>query len=94
MKREIEILPERNILKSAGLAAVNAKSPFGQRGEIASSFYMVLYVALSIPAIGVGVAAQFFGLQLAGVAFSIMVAALALLALLILLVHRGESEPS
>lgn len=41
----------------AGLAAVNAKSPPGQRGEIASSFYMVLYVAISVPVIGVGVAA-------------------------------------
>jgi biotin transporter BioY len=50
------------------------------------------YIALSIPVIGVGVAAQLFGLQLTGVAFSVMVAALALLALLILLVHPGESE--
>jgi MFS family permease len=78
----------------AGLAAVNAKSPSGQRGEIASSFYVVLYVALSIPVIGVGGAAQLFGLQLAGVAFSVMVAALSLLALLILLVHPGGSEAS
>jgi MFS family permease len=73
----------------AGLAAINAQSPSTQRGEIASSFFIVLYVALSIPVIGVGVAAQVFGLQMAGVAFSVIMAILALIALIILVTRPG-----
>ncbi|HEX4715348.1 MAG TPA: MFS transporter [Ktedonobacteraceae bacterium] len=76
----------------AGLAAINAQSPAAQRSEIASSFFVVLYVAISFPVIGVGIAAQAFGLQLAGVAFSAIVAILALIALIILLVRPVEQS--
>lgn len=75
----------------AGLAAINAQSPSTQRGEIASSFFVVLYVAISIPIIGVGVAAQIFGLQVAGVVFSVIMAILALIALIIL-VTRPDAQ--
>lgn len=68
----------------AGMAAVTAASPGKHRGEIASTFFVVLYVALSIPVIGVGIAAMSIGLRQAGVAFAIAVAGLALMALLIL----------
>lgn len=73
----------------AGLAAINAQSPSTQRGEIASSFFVVLYIAISIPIIGVGVAAQIFGLQVAGIAFSVIMAILALIALIILVTRPG-----
>lgn len=69
----------------AGLAAVTAAGPAQRRGEVASSFFVVLYVAISIPVIGVGLAAAAFGLPTAGIGFAIAVAVLALLAVLGLL---------
>ncbi len=61
----------------AGLAAVNAEAPVARRADVASTYFVVLYVALSLPVIGVGVAADLVGLQAAGIAFSVLVAALA-----------------
>ena len=39
---------------AAGLAAVNAAAPADRRAATASSFFVVCYVAISIPVIGVG----------------------------------------
>lgn len=61
----------------AGLGAVNAGSPPERRSEVASSFFLVLYVAISLPVIGVGVASAAFGLVTAGVVFSGLVALVA-----------------
>jgi MFS family permease len=61
----------------AGLAALNADAPAQHRAEVASSFFVVAYVALSIPVIGVGILAQAAGLRAAGLVFTIAVAALA-----------------
>jgi MFS family permease len=66
------------VVIGAGLAAINQRAPVEQRGETASSFFVVMYVGLSLPVIGVGVAAQSFGLRGAGIAFSAAVAALVL----------------
>ncbi|HEX6679531.1 MAG TPA: MFS transporter [Gaiellaceae bacterium] len=66
------------VVIGAGLAAINQRAPIEQRGETASSFFVVMYVGLSLPVIGVGVAAQSFGLREAGIAFSAAVAALVL----------------
>ncbi|HEX5314838.1 MAG TPA: MFS transporter [Gammaproteobacteria bacterium] len=68
----------------AGLAAISARSPADRRAEITSSFFVVLYVALSLPVIGLGIAAASVGLRIAGVAFAIAVGILALVALLAL----------
>ncbi|MCH6160999.1 MFS transporter [Streptomyces marispadix] len=61
----------------AGLAAVNAEAPVERRADVASTYFVVLYVALSLPVIGVGVAADLVGLRAAGIAFSVVVAVLA-----------------
>ena len=76
----------------AGLGAVNANSPPERRGEVASTFFVVLYVAISLPVIGVGAVAQGPGLVPAGVAFAAIVATLAAIALAILL-RRTKPEP-
>ncbi|MGH8128990.1 MAG: MFS transporter, partial [Gammaproteobacteria bacterium] len=76
----------------AGMAAVTAASPPERRGEVASTFFVVLYVAISIPVIGVGVAAQSLGLQKAGVWFAIFVGVLALIALLTLVRRRSSNS--
>ncbi|MDT5025357.1 MAG: hypothetical protein QOE61_1783 [Micromonosporaceae bacterium] len=54
----------------AGLAAVNERSPAAERGAVASSFFVVMYVAISLPVIGEGVLAQEIGLRAAGVTFA------------------------
>ena len=68
----------QGLVIGAGLAAINQRAPVAQRGEVASSFFVVMYVGLSLPVIGVGVAAHAFSLRSAGIAFSAAVAALAL----------------
>ena len=73
----------------SALAAVNQASPPAQRAEIASSFFVVAYVAISVPVIGVGVLAQSAGLETAGVVFACVVAALAAVVLLLLARSRG-----
>jgi MFS family permease len=68
----------QGLVIGAGLAAINQRAPVEHRGETASSFFVVMYVGLSVPVIGVGVAAHAFGLRSAGIAFSAAVAALVL----------------
>lgn len=68
----------------AGLAAVNARSPAERRAEVASSFFAVMYVAIALPVIGVGILAGIIGLRAAGLTFTAVVAALAAVVLLLL----------
>jgi MFS family permease len=62
----------------AGLTTVESRSPSGQRAEVASSFFVVSYVAISLPIVGIGVAAQAVGLRTAGIVFTGLVGVLAL----------------
>jgi MFS family permease len=73
----------------SALAAVNQASPPAQRGEIASSFFVVAYVAISVPVIGEGLLAQSAGLETAGVVFACAVATLGAVVLLLLARSRG-----
>jgi MFS family permease len=68
----------QGLVIGAGLAAINQRAPVERRGETASSFFVVMYVGLSLPVIGVGLASQAFSLRTAGIAFSVAVAALVL----------------
>jgi MFS family permease len=72
----------------AGMGAVTAASPAERRGEVASTFFVVLYVAISIPVVGIGVVADTIGLRVAGIGFSIAVAILAAFALASLMLRR------
>jgi MFS family permease len=74
----------------AGLTAINAKSPADRRAEVASSFFVVAYVAISIPVVGVGLLAQSAGLRTAGLVFAAVVAALSA-TVLVLLAREGDS---
>ncbi|HEY1523201.1 MAG TPA: MFS transporter [Solirubrobacteraceae bacterium] len=73
----------------AALAAVNEASPPDQRAEVASSFFVVAYLAISIPVIGEGVLAQAAGLRTAGIVFAAAVAVLAAVVVTMLLRRRG-----
>ena len=54
-----------------------SRSVTAARSEVSSSFFLVLYVAISIPVIGVGAGAQVFGLVPTAVVFAGIVALLA-----------------
>jgi hypothetical protein len=77
----------------AGLATVNSKSPAARRAEVASSFFVVSYVALSLPIVGIGIAAQAAGLRDAGIVFTGLVGALAL-SVMVSLVRRQSVAPA
>ena len=79
----------QGLVIGAGLAAINQRAPVEQRGETASSFFVVMYVGLSVPVIGTGIAAHSLGLRTAGIAFSAAVAAL-VLAVLASLARAGD----
>jgi len=68
----------QGLVLGAALAAINQRAPVEHRAETASSFFVVMYVGLSVPVIGVGVAADVWSLRGAGIAFSFAVAALVL----------------
>jgi hypothetical protein len=74
----------------AGLAAVNAAAPPERRAEVASSFFVVAYLAISVPVIGVGVLAETAGLRAAGLVFAGVVAALSAAALILLARQRDR----
>lgn len=76
---------------SNGLASVTAKVAPAHRAEVTSTFFVVLFVAISVPVVGEGLAAQVWGLRTAGVVFTLAVAVLALVALAALL--RQQRAP-
>ncbi|HEU5477760.1 MAG TPA: MFS transporter [Gaiellaceae bacterium] len=59
----------QGVIVSAGLAAIAERAPAERRGETASSFFVVLYVGLSVPVIAAGVAIHFTSLRSAGIGF-------------------------
>jgi MFS family permease len=66
----------------AGLASINERAPADERGAVDSTFFVVAYLALSLPIIGVGVLTKAIGLRDAGLVFSGCVALIALAVLL------------
>ena len=66
----------------SGLAAINEATPADRRGEVVSSFFVVAYVAISVPVVGVGVVAELSSIRTAGLILAAAVAALALIVLL------------
>jgi MFS family permease len=78
---------------SRGLAAVAERTPPERRAEVSSSYFVVAYVAIAVPVVGVGLAAGAWGLRTTGVSFAIAVAVLAAVCLVaILREERGESR--
>ena len=71
----------QSICFSRGLAAISELTPPGRRAEITSAYFVVAYVAISLPVIGEGFVARVWGLQTAGVVFAAAVAVMALVCL-------------
>lgn len=74
----------------AGLGAVGTAAPQEVRGTVVATFFLVLYVAISVPVIAVGAATQVVGLVPTAIAFSAIIAAMALVAAA--LTHRAVRE--
>ena len=79
---------------SRGLAAVAERTPADRRAEVSSSYFVVAYVAISLPVVGEGLAAQDWGLQTAGVTFAVAVGVLSTICLVAILVLEARQSRS
>jgi MFS family permease len=77
---------------SRGLAAVAERTPADRRAEVSSTYFVVAYVAISLPVVGEGIAAQQWGLQTAGETFAIAVAILSAICLVGILVLEARQS--
>jgi MFS family permease len=77
---------------SRGLAAVAERTPADRRAEVSSTYFVVAYVAISLPVVGEGLAAQAWGLRTAGVTFAVAVAILAVVCLAAILVREARES--
>lgn len=75
---------------SRGLAAVAERTPVDRRAEVSSTYFVVAYVAIALPVVGEGLAAQAWGLRTAGVTFAVAVAVLAAVCLAAILVRDKQ----
>ena len=62
---------------SRGLAWIVELAPSERRAEVSSTYFVVAYVAVALPVIGAGFAAQAWGLRIAGVTFAVAIGVLA-----------------
>jgi MFS family permease len=77
---------------SRGLAAVAERTPADRRAEVSSTYFIVAYVAISLPVVGEGLAARQWGLQTAGVSFAVAVGILATVCLAAILVQEARQS--
>ena len=77
---------------SRGLAAVAELAPADRRAEVSSTYFVVAYVAISLPVVGEGFASQHLGLRTAGVSFAIATAVLAAICLVAILVQERRVD--
>jgi MFS family permease len=77
---------------ASGLGAVLTSAPPVARAEASSAFFVVAYVAISLPVVGVGVLGQLTSLRAAGLVFVAVVGVIALA--VIALLRRGPQAPA
>lgn len=75
-----------------GLTAVNHAAPEGQRADVLSSFYVVIYLGVGVPVVGVGFLTTEVGLLAAVRYFAVTVAALCLVVLAVLTAKRDRTR--
>ena len=73
---------------SRGLAAIAERTPADRRAEVSSTYFVVSYVAISLPVLGEGLAAQYLGLRTAGVSFALAIAVLSAVCLAAVVVQE------
>lgn len=77
---------------SRGLAAVAERTPAQRRAEVSSTYFVVAYIAISVPVISEGFAARALGLRPSGIVFAAAVGVLALGCLAAILRQESHSE--
>lgn len=63
-----------------GLAVITTTAPAEQKAAVTSAFFVVCYIAISVPVIAEGLLAQYWQFKGAGIVFAVVIAVLALLA--------------
>lgn len=76
---------------SRGLAAISEIAPADRRAEVSSTYFVVAYVAISLPVVGEGFASQQWGLRTAGVSFALAAAALAAICLAAIVIQERRA---
>lgn len=79
---------------SRGLAAVAELTPPGRRAEVSSTYFVVAYVAISLPVVSEGLAARDWGLRTAGLAFAIAVGVLSVICMVAILWQESRQTPT
>ncbi len=74
----------------SGLAAINTRVSGERRGEAASTYFVVLYVGLSLPVVGDGILGNAIGIRAAGIMFSAIVG-IVVIAVLVSVAWNRES---
>jgi MFS family permease len=74
----------------AGIAAVTAAAPAERRGAAVSVLFLVLYIGISLPVVGIGIGADVAGLQTAGIGAALAVAGLEAVAGVSLLLRPAD----
>lgn len=64
----------QGLVIGAGLAGINQRAPVEQRGEVASNYFVVLYIGLALPVMGVGLLAGAWGSRTASLVLAAAVA--------------------
>ena len=72
-----------------GLTAINSSAPAGRHAEVLATFYVIVYLGVGLPTVGVGLLATAAGLLTAVQSFAWVVA---VLCLLVLLVRTGRTR--
>jgi len=75
-----------------GLAAVIERTPPDRRAEVSSTYFVVAYVAISLPVIGEGFASRAWGLRTGGLAFAVAIAVLAVICLAAVLIQESRER--
>lgn len=75
----------------AALGAVTGEAPAQERGKVASTFFAVCYVGISLPVVAIGAASDKYGLVHTGEVFGGVIAAISLAALAALSRQGGSS---
>lgn len=81
----------QGVLFAKGIAAIAARIEPDRKADATSAYFVVAYVAISVPIIATGFAEQAWGLRTASVAFSIVIIVLAVGGLISLLLRPRES---
>jgi MFS family permease len=76
----------------AGLGDITSRSPPHTRAGVTSAYFVALYVALSLPVVGLGIVEQLYDIQRAALLFSMCTIVLVMISLCLLLRFRTAQE--